>query len=473
MGDMLDKADIQPWLKSSLFHDFVLPKVKYTFSILTFTKAQLVGLDALVRAFAKRFEWLKKSHCNAQIHAPKHLGGLGFIPFEVSAALIYAVPHLRRLFGNDDQVRCVESAAMMDAAEQLASDEHSAQDLLANPDMFAELARANNRISLDLITTLGVMHDGNVYMVLVNGILSLEGLPPPTSRYSTMLDRINGLKRKLWRNLHRRLHARWASLPLEGEVLRNSLDSKLAPQKVCAPHTQHPWRFTPSQRLFQLQIDSNNIPCGHNFKRWRFSGNEACLLCRTHNTTVCESTKHVMNACPQRLGTGMYNPRHDNAHQVLTRAVEKVMSTHVKATLTNCLPEADVYDGALRPDQTTFLRRANECHVVVGDVKCYFPSVGRDLAVHAENEAKYSCIADGYRAAYGSAEVVTLALPTAGPVLHSAVDAIRALGIPSKQSSTVLREMMVEIVKGNYRLSGTLTRARDLGFGPNRAAARV
>jgi len=106
------------------------------------------------------------------------------------------------------------------------------------------------------------------------------------------------------------------------------------------------------------------------------------------------------------------------AHNVLTVAtVEKNMgSKSLRNTLTDCTVEAGIHGGSLRPDQTNFLINPDKTiTVMVGDVKCFYPSLGSLARTHERNQTKYQFIADSYAQKYGSAEVVTIMIPTVGP----------------------------------------------------------
>ena len=139
-GDLIERVNVPPWVKSALFHDFVLPKINYSFSIWTFAAQQLRQLDFLVRRYAKRFELLRASFNNAQVHAPRWIGGLGYIAFEHSAPILYAIPHLRRLFIADAQVSSVERASLFDMLERISSlSGHSVLALLHDSALFALL----------------------------------------------------------------------------------------------------------------------------------------------------------------------------------------------------------------------------------------------------------------------------------------------------------------------------------------------
>ena len=175
-GDLIEKSRFDPYIKSAIFQSNVVPKVMYTLSIWTLPTQSLMELDLLCRKYAKKFEMLRKSHNNAQIHAPKEIGGLGFLSFRLTAPAAYAVPHLRRMLTGDAQVKAFESSALVGIAEALAAAEGvTAQDLLADTTRLHSLALASGSIPLDWVTTLSVLALAKVNFSIVDAKIALTG----------------------------------------------------------------------------------------------------------------------------------------------------------------------------------------------------------------------------------------------------------------------------------------------------------
>lgn len=92
--------------------------------------------------------------------------------------------------------------------------------------------------------------------------------------------------------------------------------------------------------------------------------------------------------------------------------------------------------------------------MVVADLKCYWSKQNKTEEVNRRNFDKYKNIANAYKSRYGKTELITIMLPTAGPVPMSALKAIKDLGIKSNQAASVLRNMMVQVIKGNAKICG-------------------
>ena len=104
--------------------------------------------------------------------------------------------------------------------------------------------------------------------------------------------------------------------------------------------------------------------------------------------------------------------------------------------------------GSLKPDMTVFVTGK----VAVADVKCYWPKTNATVDVDARNVAKYQPIATSYQNKYGSAKVITIMLPTAGPVPMVTLEALKDCGIKAGKATSILRDMMVKVIKGNHKI---------------------
>ena len=152
---------------------------------------------------------------------------------------------------------------------------------------------------------------------------------------------------------------------------------------------QFPWKFTAAERKSQILIDSNNVACGFNVKRFQKSGLDKCVSC-----DQCELPSHMLNACKRRLEMGFYNKRHDGALDVLDAGVCVENVPNLVKKRKDQTPEAGINQGSLRPDMTIFLKKGI---VAVADVKCYWPSANATVSVHERNVTKYHAIATGYQ----------------------------------------------------------------------------
>jgi hypothetical protein len=115
--------------------------------------------------------------------------------------------------------------------------------------------------------------------------------------------------------------------------------------------------------------------------------------------------------------------------------------------IVDLVPEQGTIDGTLRPDLTTFFRVAKTGRrvgkVQLSDVKCYWPSADAIVRVHEKSVTKYQPIANRYKSKYGKSKVITIKLPTAGPVQMATFKALKDVGFKAKKVATILRNMMV------------------------------
>jgi hypothetical protein len=238
-------------------------------------------------------------------------------------------------------------------------------------------------------------------------------------------------------------------LKWEGQSIRGMTDVPLAAKCVSCPHTQKPWRFPWPVRLFQIKAESNNIGCQANLKRFNYAPSAACQGC----ADSFENTGHVLNCCQSRLNG--YRERHDAAHDVLSAAMTKDNVPSLVETRTDRPPDSSISGSTLRPDQTNILKK----RVAVGDVKCFYPFKDAMARVHAKNVLKYQEISTAYATHHGASSVVTIMLPTVGPVPKSTVTSLIEMGVSGCKVSKILSEMMIKVVMGNYNLRPKATTA--------------
>ena len=161
-----------------------------------------------------------------------------------------------------------------------------------------------------------------------------------------------------------------------------------------------------------------------------------------------------MNCCEARLNAGVYNPRHDGAHAVLTKAITAENIPNFVKSRSNVTPEPGTSSSTLRPDETVFVKVGSKVLVTVNDVKCYWPSANATVDVDRRNVAKYQSIADGYTRKYHKAsKVLTIMLPTAGPVPKATFDALAGMGFKRGKIAPLIRDMMVKVIKGNCAIA--------------------
>ena len=245
----------------------------------------------------------------------------------------------------------------------------------------------------------------------------------------------------------------------------------MAPKNVSCPHTQKPWLFSVHERRTQILIDSNNIACGTNYKRWNMTGDNRCSVC-----SLPENTKHVLNCCWAANSTRpqFYTSRHDGCLDPLSRRSTTEFISNLVDSRTDLT--SPVLGSSLRPDLVNFLtlRRKHIRHVkvLVGDVKCSFPCPNYRENCHERNVHKYEPIAKAYAAAKPnqSAEVVTIIVPTAGPLPRSLIDSIVKMGLSKKDAHACARDMAIAMVRGNYKV---VSKGRVDGPGASSSAAPI
>ena len=80
-----------------------------------------------------------------------------------------------------------------------------------------------------------------------------------------------------------------------------------------------------------------------------------------------------------------------------------------------------------------------------------------------ENIAKYQHFADAYKQSAGidDSNIFTVAIPTVGPMPKHMVHRLVDMGVDPKKVSKVLREMSIQVIKGNFLMASTLDHAKD------------
>jgi hypothetical protein len=159
---------------------------------------------------------------------------------------------------------------------------------------------------------------------------------------------------------------------------------------------------------------------------------------------------------------GFYNPRHYSALEVLDKAATQPNIPLLSRKRVDQVAEPGISDGTLRPDLTIFLQKpSNRIQVQVGDLKCYWPREGKTIEVNERNVQKYQAIANGYKRKYHNSEVITIMLPTAGPVPKEAKEAMEAMGYRSSVVCSILKDMMIQVVKENFKIANRVPQVGD------------
>ena len=189
----------------------------------------LKKLDRRQLYYARKFELLRPSHCNAQIHASTSLGGFGFTSFFHLSLLCFTRPFLKRGLIADSQVRASHWDSIRAEATRLRPEDPEA--LVLYPWRF--VAAADALTPSDLLVPLSALAAVGVsYLAVGNRLtLSLE------SDELNIFQAINYVGTKL-KALKISLElAEWKKLKLEGEVMRNMTENELWPPGRARPCT--------------------------------------------------------------------------------------------------------------------------------------------------------------------------------------------------------------------------------------------
>jgi hypothetical protein len=490
-GQLLRATVCLPAIKSSLFQRFVVPKLSYSLSIWTLPAASLAKLDRRQRYFARHFELLRPSHCNAQVHASSCLGGFGFTSFFNLSMLSFTRPSLKRGLIADSQVQASHWDSIRAEAVRLSPADPLS--LMLYPWRF--VAVADKKTPRDLLVPLTALAAVGVSYSMVANRATLHSVSDKLSLFQA----INQVGNKL-KALKVSLELReWQKKTLEGELMRVLTEEEMAPAASQAVHMQHPFSFTPQERLFAAQCQSNNIMHGANAKRW-FKADPKCNLCNAPT----ESTFHVLNHCDPRVNK-FYTPRHDAALcvlytafstpgmrrkrvppvspiegmypavQVMLELLPQQPASYVsrkpphtsvlldmRTELTTKRPDLQVFDG----DDPEHLEEA-----AFVDMKTSFPSrIERFAEVHRLNMEKYTPETLPYRAMGVKSDVHTIIIPSTGLIPKHTYSTLVTLGFRKNLIPKLIRNMCIAATKANYKLRSTLNHARNNGYTPSRSA---
>jgi hypothetical protein len=427
-------------------------------------------LDLVIRKYVKNFEQLRRSHCNAQVHAPKALGGFGVSSLHDSAPVAYAPAYLRRLFLADLQVRSAERAAFFDECIRLSMElEVDPNLLLRSPAAF--VLAMDTKVPSDIQVawkcfgdTHGLSFEGSVrdtrsFRLCFNPTAN----PPkaPMDLPKTIIAVVTRMKQNVLANQRQA----WANLTLQGSTMKALQGLELAP-KAPPPHVAHPSNFSISERRFAILCQSNNINCRENLKSWSLAPGKECALCGD----AVENTAHVLNVCRERMP--LITLRHNAALAVLSRAVDKLYPSPAYEHFTDAQPLD--FPTQYRPDEV-IIQRPSRPNVrngvaIIADMKTPYPAT-KHLGstppstfvhhTHQENVSKYDVpIREQFEQLLGSASLHTVIIPSTGPVPRFTHDALQAMGFPTRSIPRLIRDMSTAAIKANYKLSATLSKPR-------------
>jgi hypothetical protein len=380
------------------------------------------------------------------------------------AIISYVPAYLRRLFLADIEVQQAERYALMTECLRLSSEEHSKEEILHSPALFAKLA--DKLTPRDLVTGMhglslvpGLAFRGTPVSVdsleLVLPMRLKTGLPQRINHAIVLLkDAIVGLQRKAW-----------TAMKLQGASMRALEGIELAPRAAQSPHMQRPRLFPIQVRKFAILLQSNNINCRTNLYLWKLAPTAACPLC-AHST---ETVLHILNNCPNRMHLTL--GRHDAIHDVLKPVRRKKWpEADGFKHLSDTRPDSLYSSSSLRPDEIAVMasRRKrdgslksdgtpNSNFAEICDVKSPFPQSGFLFKVDLANVVKYDPIRRQYAKKLGRATVSTLIIPSTGPTPMVSYTTLRKAGCDGRSVSKVLREMNIAVTKANFAFASTLS----------------
>jgi hypothetical protein len=453
-GKLIERCGTVGYVKSGLFQMFVLPKVNYTLSCWTLKASQLASLDKVQRKLAKAFEGLRASICNAAVHANKPLGGLGYMDMAHAQLIAYVPAYLRRLFLADREVQGAERCALMSECLRLSSEDASARELWASPellvskmDKFTPSDLACGLYGLSLVP--GLSFAGSPYVVRSLGLVLAsdpdQSLPFLVAKSVALLkEAVGRLEREAW-----------AGMEYQGAPLRALDRITLAPRAAQSPHMTRPRCFSSGERRFQFLSQCNGFANNRNLYSWNLSPTDKCRRCPTH----IDTTLHTFNNCLPRLH--LATDRHNAVHDVLKKELAAVYPAGDGFDQrSDVCPDSEFSPSSLRPDETIVAdfrnKRNGDSFALIVDVKCPFPQDGFIFKSDLKNQIKYHALAEQYKAKLGRATVLTLILPSTGPTPMFSLNVLLAAGVGKRRVCKVLREMSIAVTKANYAFASTL-----------------